>query len=65
MHQKAFSTRTLSLPCPTSPRIRPYKGADVGEGAGGAQCKNLVIWNFGYKFNILKYYFFKQNKETI
>jgi len=38
--------------------FRPYKGADVGEGARGAQSKIWVIWSFGYRFNILKYYSF-------
>jgi hypothetical protein len=55
MHQKAFSARTLSLTCLTSAGILGHiKGAYVGEGAEGKQCKNLVIWNFGYGFNILK-----------
>jgi len=33
--------------------FRPYRGADVGEGAGGTHSKNLAVWNFGYGFNIL------------
>jgi hypothetical protein len=34
--------------------FRLYKGADVGEAAGGTHSKNLAIWNFRYGLNILK-----------
>jgi hypothetical protein len=42
--------------------IRPYKGADMGEGAGGTHSKNLVIWNFRYGFNILRDFFLRMIK---
>jgi hypothetical protein len=40
--------------------FRPYKGADVNEGAGGTHSKNLLVWNFCYRFNILKDYLNKK-----
>jgi hypothetical protein len=43
----------------------PYKGADVGEVAGGTRSKNLVIWNFSCGFNIFKdFFFFLKNDPT-
>ena len=40
--------------------FRQYKGADMGEGAGGTHSKNLDNWNFRYGFNILKDQSFKK-----
>ena len=54
MHQKTFSTRTLINTSDIPWNFRPYKGADVGEGASGTHNKNLAVWNFRYGFNILK-----------